>query len=137
MNTPLKFKTIPLGAVVTFVLLSVFTGGFNQAFALILVSVVCTGGIGLALWIPLWWAVGIMSYWVLEALQVIKSKNLTEISEKVKISKEELALNNYIYSARQQRLTDLQIKNLLLSKGWKENDINSALSSNINVLFSK
>ena len=130
MNWLLKSSAIPLGGIVTFFGLAAFGGGINQAVLLILASIVCTGGISLLLWIPLWWVVGTITFRILGALKILKSESKVDDSKKIVISKEELALNNYIYSARAQRLTDFQIKNLLLSKGWKENDINPILSSN-------
>ncbi len=36
----------------------VMTGGIEQGFYLLLISIVCTAGVGLGVWIPMWWVSG-------------------------------------------------------------------------------
>lgn len=49
------FRNVRFGMLVTIVLGCVFP---NEVGVFILASIVCTGGLGLAIWIPVWWAIG-------------------------------------------------------------------------------
>lgn len=47
-----------VGCFVSIPLVCVLAGGVEQGFMLLFLSIVCTAGIGLVVWIPVWWVVG-------------------------------------------------------------------------------
>ena len=52
------FGRIGMGFLVSVPITSIITGGVEDAFGLLLMSIVCTAGIGLVFWIPIWWIAG-------------------------------------------------------------------------------
>lgn len=52
------FRDLFIGAPIVFLGTAMVSGGIEDACALILISVVCTLGAGLLVWLPLCWFVG-------------------------------------------------------------------------------
>lgn len=133
---------IPIGAVLVFVVMGILMWDFGSAFGILAFSIICTAGISLILWVPIWYAVG---YGVLIALRVIlplfgmdisgvferkKVKPASDDSQpaRPKLSRDELALVNYIKKARAKGLNDQQISQNLAGNGWKANSVTTAFA---------
>ena len=143
---------ILVGAVVTFIVLSIMTYdtgisilgfwfyGVGGVLFLYFFSIVCTAGAALIVWIPLWYVVG---YGVLLTLRFIlplfgmdisgifdrnKAKSASDISQPAQatLSRDQQALLNYIKKARAKGLSDEQISQNLTSNGWKADSITTA-----------
>ena len=51
---------IPIGLVISFILLIIFLGDPGSAFGLMALSIICTAGISLIIWVPVWYLLGYM-----------------------------------------------------------------------------
>ena len=51
---------IPIGAVMALIVLAIFVGDLGSAFALMALSIICTAGISLIIWIPVCYILGYM-----------------------------------------------------------------------------
>ncbi len=94
---------------------------------LFFISVVCTLGVGLIVWIPLSYAVG--SFIV---NKIYKKQKPAGLQQKT-LSNEQLALVNYINQAKQSNLPENEIFLRLKGKGWAESQILSALGGEAKV----
>ena len=59
---------IPLGMLISYLLLAAIMGDFGDAFAMIAFSIICTAGISLIIWLPVWYVAG---YLVLIAIRFL------------------------------------------------------------------
>ncbi|MEX0616426.1 MAG: hypothetical protein WD231_01270 [Candidatus Woykebacteria bacterium] len=89
-----------------------------------LASVVCTLGLGLIIWIPLSYATGSFTLWLVDAW--FGKPKPTQIPQKA-LTKEETALINYANQAKQNGMPESDIFLRLREKGWAESQILSAL----------
>jgi|GEM_PF-1426396 len=133
--------TIPIGMVISYLVMSIVMWDFGAAFGIIALSIICTLGISLILWIPLWYGVG---YGVLIALRFLLplfGMDISGLFERKKaksasgdksnpaqpaLSRDQQALLNYIKKARTKGLNDEQISRNLKINGWKANSISAA-----------
>ncbi|MCW6037032.1 hypothetical protein K4A83_12250 [Spirulina subsalsa FACHB-351] len=115
------FTATPLGALIVFVLLSIFVGGVNNAVVVIFFSVICTFGISLALWLPVCFAVGLICLMVVESVSSQWSRTREEVAAGP--TPQQKALRNYIRQARHKGLSESQIDRRLGAKGWTEEEI--------------
>lgn len=74
------FGRVGVGMLVSFPVICILTGGVNEGFLLLLVSIVCTAGIGLVVWIPVWAIVGWVTLAVLGRLF-----NVNKVAEQPKL----------------------------------------------------
>lgn len=115
-----------LGFIVTTVGLFIFIQ--ENVFSLYLLSIVCTGGVGLALWVPLWLGVGKGSMKLFSMFFSHKSSDTTVLvssdAPSVKPTVHQLAVINYITQARTANLSDQSIHSNLYGAGWTPDDIN-------------
>jgi len=114
-----------LGAVVTFVALSIMMDPLS-AIGIIVLSVVCTGGIGLVVWIPLFWFVGYVTLALFQASW--KKWDSLEIGANPHgpLSREMLGLVTYMRKAEAGGLGHDQITQRLLGLGWSAETIHEA-----------
>lgn len=115
-----------VGFIVTTVGLFIFIQ--MKVFGLYIMSIVCTGGVGLALWIPLWLGVGKGSIMVFARFFSHNSSDATVLvssgTPSVKPAVSQLAVVNYITQARTANLSDQAIHSNLYGAGWTPDDIN-------------
>ena len=112
-----------IGIIITFLGLSIFLGDIGGAISLIVLSVVCTAGISLIIWIPLCWAIG----WII--LQILKLAGVFSPATNpvnTRIESHTMALINYIKQAKNHGLSDTQIATRLRTQGWTNEDIETA-----------
>src|SRR5437867_134064 len=94
-------KTL-IGFVTIVVLLSLFTAG--AAIPLILLSIICTAGISLVIWIPFSYAVGSL---VVGLFQGIHQENRKDNTNQILVvSNDQMAIINYIKQAKQNSMSD-------------------------------
>src|SRR3989344_6636765 len=118
-----KLTKIVVGFVSTFFLISIFGGGVQTAYQLYAFSIICTAGISLLLWVPLWFGVGSLVVASVTAMrQSIKGKT-PEAEQKSKLTNDQKALTDYIHQSRSKGVNDDNIFSLLKSNGWEENAI--------------
>ena len=67
---------IPIGAVMALIVLAIFVGDLGSAFALMALSIICTAGISLIIWIPVCYILG---YMVIALVRVALAANFREI----------------------------------------------------------
>jgi len=133
---------IVLGAVTIIVLVSIYgllsSGSFeilNGFFLVVGVSIVCTAGITLVIWIPLFLGIGRITRKMLikifgikktEVNTVVNNKLVENIIIKIP-SKNELAIIEYITNSRSTGISDTLIhENLKRVGGWSEIEIAEA-----------
>jgi len=121
-----KINQTIIGGIITIIFLCLFTGVSNAA-GIFVFSIVCTMGIGLLFWIPLFMGIGYVAVGVYKAAlnQVTDEKS----DSKPTISPDQQALLNYINEAKKAGNTRETIINSLNKAGWKEDDINKAIES--------
>lgn len=51
---------IPIGLILSFILLTIFLGDPGSTFGLMALSIICTAGISLIIWVPVWYLLGYM-----------------------------------------------------------------------------
>ncbi len=119
-----------LGLPVSFVVLSFAIGGPVNAAAFIFITVVCTAGSSLALWIPMWWGIGLF---LCKVVLLLRGPDLAGEMRKSAGSpswnREELALTNYVRLARVSGMDQVEIKRRLRETGWPDAKIDGALST--------
>jgi ABC-type transport system involved in multi-copper enzyme maturation permease subunit len=101
----------------------------NGAFAILFFSIVCTAGVGLAFWIPAGFAVGSLVF----SIAHLFSKNLNQENQP-KLTRDELALVNYIKTAKKSGLNTNEISSRLKEKGWSEKKISIAFKNEDKVI---
>jgi hypothetical protein len=114
-----NFIRLLSGALVVFLTLSVLSGGFYNASQLIFLSVVCTLGISLFVWISVSWVVGWIVVKIFDLLMGQGGRG--ETLERTMIS-----LVNYIEKCHKQGWSDTQISSRLKAQGWQDEEIEHA-----------
>lgn len=119
-------KRFLIGVPVLIIGLALFTGGFGNALLLLYVSIVCTGGVGLALWIPLTIGLGVATIGIYTALlgrRILRNKEPEEHT----LTHDQQALRDYITRMKSQSVTTDEIKTMLRSNGWNDTVIDEAM----------
>lgn len=94
------------------ILVAVFL--FFNGLQFFILSIVCTLGISLVVWIPLAFFIGTLVCM------------LFGIEKKGSVSKEQQALRDYVSRAKNIGLSSEEIKKALKEKGWSEDEITAA-----------
>jgi hypothetical protein len=129
-----KTVALLLGLPITFISLALLAGGIENAWIILWTSVVCTAGISLLIWVPLWWFVGWVIIKIFESLTGrtiaggadIEETQAISSGETVAISSDQKSLINYIEKAKKQGMSETQISNRLKAQGWGEDEIQQA-----------
>ncbi len=87
---------------------------FFKGLPFFLLTIVCTLGISLVVWIPLAFFIGTLVCM------------LFGIEKKGAVSKEQQALKDYVSRAKNSGLSSEEIKKALKDKGWSEDEITAA-----------
>ena len=125
------FARLGLGFLISIPVTVILTGGVENAFSLLLLSIVCTAGIGLVFWIPLWWFVGKLALDVVWKTAMGKTDqkpasagNQTDFS-----SRNIGALKAYVAKAITSGMEVDEMTRLLQQNGWQQAEIESAYQS--------
>lgn len=145
---------IPIGAVIAFVIMTIIFGDPGAAFGLIALSIICTAGISLIIWIPVCYILGYMVILVLRmGLKAVgvdigamfsrrkddssssstssqKNSQDNRLDEKLTVksdlTRDQVALINYIRKAKQKGLSNDIISRNLGQNGWAADSISQA-----------
>ncbi len=139
-NTPSKKRNfwltsliaVPLGAVLTYLGMSLIFFDFGVAFGILIFSIICTLGISLVLWVPIWWLVGyipIVIFRRLRGTQNATEPNEEEAGSTVSLSNDQRALLNYVRKAVSKGLSKESIVQNLQTNGWAIENINWAINT--------
>jgi hypothetical protein len=114
-----------VGFIISIPITVILAGGVQNAFGLMLVSIVCTAGIGLVFWIPVWWLVGVITIDVLfknvKGKSDQKQESVPNPTELPKL--DYLALTAYIGKATASGMDLDEITRRLRFNGWQKTDI--------------
>ncbi|KKT75997.1 MAG: hypothetical protein UW69_C0006G0009 [Microgenomates group bacterium GW2011_GWA2_44_7] len=124
-----RFTEIVVGFLAMTTLLALLSGGLINAFQIYIWSAVCTLGVGLIFWLVIW---GITGSIFLSLINNIHSKYQKNSKNEPSIPPDQSALTTYVDQSRRSGYSDSQIKEMLKSKGWSDEDIGQAVSSPIN-----
>lgn len=125
---------VGMGFLVSIPITSLVTGSWGDAFALFLISIICTAGIGLVFWVPVWWGAGWLTLEVLFPLMqsaLSNSDTPTTFAPAVDHppSTNTDALDAYIRNAMAGGMETDEIKLRLWQNGWQEADIERAFEN--------
>ncbi|MGK7926227.1 MAG: hypothetical protein AB4290_13455 [Spirulina sp.] len=120
----MKFLSrLAIGFIVTFLVLCV--NGINNAISILALSIICTAGVSLVIWIPLWWLVG----WITLAIYRAIAKSAPATPREAIATTHDInqqALLNYMKLAKSKGYSDSQISSRLRVEGWKDSEIEAA-----------
>ncbi len=134
--TTRKTIAVLLGLPITFISLALLAGGIENAWMILWMSVICTAGISLLIWIPLWWFVGWIIIKIFESLTGrtiaggidAEATQVVSSGQTVPISSNQKSLIDYIEKAKKQGMSETQISSRLKAQGWGEDEIQQAQS---------
>ena len=142
-----------VGLPIVFLCLAAFTGSFSNALSLLLISVVCTAGIGLVIWVPLclfagWIALTVAKQITSTARTSNRDGAARNAAERTEASirqqaiartvlqgstpQERIALDEYIRRAVRLGHTYDRILTTLRQQGWSETEISQAFQATTN-----
>ncbi len=128
---------LPIGIAISYLILAAVMLDFGDAFAVMAISIICTAGISLIIWVPGWYLLGLLAISLLRivlhgfglelgGLFDAKKESPADESNRPKLTRDQLALLNYIHKARDKGLSDSQIQQNLLKNGWSSDIIAAA-----------
>jgi hypothetical protein len=130
------FASIVIGVPVSIPILALLAGGFTSAMQLLALSIICTAGVGLAFWIPVWWILGAIT------LALFGLFPFSGTARKAAVPSEQMAsdsaqafqrgteLASYIIQSRAAGVETDWMRRRLLENGWKKEEIEVALRIN-------
>jgi hypothetical protein len=105
--------------------LCVLAGGLEEGFAILVLSIICTAGVGLAFWGPLWWGTG----WLLHSLwTVLMSDRKKESPALPPADWKDEVLEGYLKQAEAKGMDQQIVLSRLASMGWSAQEIEHARS---------
>lgn len=126
MKTSSKIlRAFMTGGVITFIFLCIFSGGVDKALQILLMSIICTAGIGLGFWVAISIFVGAAFWGIVNLVR----RNSGSNGGSTWISPDKTALMDYITNARSSGLSESAIQGNLQSKGWSDGLIQDAFNS--------
>lgn len=93
--------------------------------SLLAASVICTLGLGLIIWVPLFWLVG----FIVLAIADLFGFPRTRVQATSPVQRDIRAITGYISQSRVQGASDTQITTRLREKGWTDDEINRAFQT--------
>lgn len=137
-----------IGWIVCYIAIAIFVGSLSDALLMIAISVICTLGISLALWIPLGYVIGwgILALFDLvfkkrsgssgeqsgnnpppaqqsQPLSTLSKRLDSELQAEPSLSHDQQAIAAYIRKARKKGLTTEEITTNLSKNGWSAEHI--------------
>lgn len=129
-----RFIQLVLGIPITFISLALISGGFQPALQIIQISIICTAGISLVVWIPLCWFVGWVAIKMIENASgrtlipydsmEIRSDALRQ--QNISLTPQNISLIDYIEKGIKQGWSESQITSRLRAQGWEDEEIAEA-----------
>lgn len=124
---------IPIGVVISYIGLAIITGSPGDTFFMMALSIICTLGISLIIWLPVWYALGYVVVMLFRL--VVKSPAETEAktaaeaaqpADRPSLTNDQQAILDYIDKATAKGLNRAQIAQNLEKNGWTSQSINWA-----------
>lgn len=112
--------TLLPGAIALFIILSFVAGGPVGAWTLVMASVICTGGVGLVVWIPLAWGSGMV---VKLLLRLVRSGASASHSSE---DRRRTALVPYVHRAMLNGIPRERVERMLGRHGWTAAEVGEA-----------
>lgn len=107
-----------------------FTSSLLMPSGIVLGSIVCTLGVSLVIWIPIWWIAGTLTLSLVPRVADILERNRSATIPLPVIPRQasptQLAIANYIKKAENSGLSERAIINRLIANGWTEAEIERA-----------
>ncbi|MCH7685312.1 MAG: hypothetical protein IH899_01290 [Planctomycetes bacterium] len=130
----MKFlASLGIGMPVTFLGLIIFTGGVEDAWMVLVVSVICTAGIGLVVWIPVFWGVGAATLALIGIFVKKKPDGKDEAkgsppdeAKGTRLDLDQTAMTEYMKKAHARGMSHDEISDRLHQQGWSFDVIKSA-----------
>ena len=123
--------SLVVGFPIVFLILAMFAGGIEEAGYLLVLSIICTAGIGLVVWIPVCWLVGWAVMSLIYAMRNISESeaSVARIGAKPGVTGPEPAIMRYIHAAKVQGMDEGEITRRLMEAGWSVESIALAASA--------
>ena len=120
-----------VGFLVSLPVICTLVGDVNKGFGFLLLSIVCTAGISLAVWIPAWWVVGWVTLAVVSQIGNITNKVEPEPVSQLTVvpNPNKLALTAYVRQAMAFGMDADEMTRRLQLNGWEAAEIRTALQS--------
>jgi len=113
---------VAVGLCVSAPVVCFFAGGVSEGLTLMLLSIICTAGIALVVWVPVWWVIG----WLLLAIvDLIRSKQPKEKQAGDPKLRDEV-LVAYLREADARGMDQQTATSRLTSMGWSIGEIELA-----------
>ena len=122
---------VPVGAIVTYILLSIVLGSASDTFILMGASIICTLGISLVIWLPLWYGVGyivMLLYGLLTRPRAEPDAQQSGVADKPSLTNDQRALVDYIRKAAAKGFSREKITENLRNNGWTGDNIDWAFT---------
>lgn len=116
-----SIASISIGFFVTYLMLGIIAGSSTVPLLVISGSIVCTLGVALIVWVPIFWLTGKMVLAGLELLGFAREMQGTRPPER-----DLAAIVHYIHRCRSKGANDDQITMRLREQGWTYTEINRA-----------
>lgn len=131
MSIAVFFNSIATGSLRSLTdLPTIINSSLFLPFTLLTGSIVCTLGVSLILWIPIWWIVGSITILVAPRLGNTLNEARPEANNQLvtaqRASPAQRAIAQYIKKAENSGLSDQAIDNRLVANGWSEDEIELA-----------
>jgi len=125
---------VGVGFPVSLPILCILAGGVENGFVFLFLSIVCTAGIGLVVWLPVWWIVGwatlALLAWGRSTLGDKPIGELPSVSSQEDLSfLEDQALTAYIRQAMAAGMDADEMTRRMLQNGWQKAEIKVASQS--------
>ena len=125
------FGSCLVGIPISFVFLIIMTGEFNDAFSFLALSIACTAGISLVIWIPVWWVLGRITIAVVKlSVELFGGTSVKQSAPSSTTARSNsqrmLCLAAYIRQAQATGMDAGECTRLLQLNGWKATEIEMA-----------
>lgn len=129
----MKYTTRVLTGLLVISVGASLTGNFQSLLSLALMSIMCTLGIALVVWIPLLYVIGLIALACVSGIRAMvamfsetERKEEGAPEQKGTLLKERMAIEQYIDRAKFYGLSHEQILSALKNGGWSDAEIQAA-----------
>lgn len=128
-SCPLFLRDLLVGLLLLVPLLAVMTGSLNEALQLLLVSIVCTLGVGGLFWGLIAWGLGMVTLLVLDGvIRSLGGSRPPALRPAVGSGSAQPVITTYVRRRRQAGGGDDHIRADLLRGGWPPAEVEAALA---------
>jgi hypothetical protein len=122
-----SLANIVIGVPISFLILSGFVGGFSDALAGMALSIICTAGVSLVIWIPIWYLLGFIAISCFEmAIGGTHPERRPSTEVRTQTPRDLEVVTNYLRLAESSNLSQVEITVRLEEAGWSRAIIDEA-----------